>query len=365
MKRVIRSIFTIMGLISGYIVGNAVLGIPIINKIRFFSQPLGAISGLIFSILLFGLILYLISPRIYDWVSNFIEYIEESIQKLSAVEIIYGGVGALLSLLITSLIGLPLNKLQIGKAEVVGPILFVLFNLVFAVIVANIFVKKKDDISALLVNVRKTTIKEKKSKGNHKLNPKVLDTSVIIDGRIFDICQTGFVEGPLVIPSFVLDELRHISDSSDSLKRVRGRRGLDILNKIQKELDIETQIWEGDFPEIAEVDSKLLKLSQKLKGKVVTNDFNLNKVAEVQGVPVLNINELANSIKPVVIPGEEMKVVVLKDGKEPTQGVAYLDDGTMIVVESGRKFMGEQIVVIVTSVLQTAAGRMIFAKPKE
>lgn len=192
-----------------------------------------------------------------------------------------------------------------------------------------------------------------------------MDTSVIIDGRIFDICQTGFVEGPLVIPGFVLNELRHISDSADGLKRNRGRRGLDILNKIQKELSIETQIYEEDFPEIAEVDAKLLKLAQVLNGKVVTNDFNLNKVAEFQGVPVLNINELANAIKPVLLPGEEMKVVVMKDGKEASQGIAYLDDGTMIVVEGGRKFISEEIMVVVTSVLQTAAGRMIFAKPKE
>ena len=192
-----------------------------------------------------------------------------------------------------------------------------------------------------------------------------MDTSVIIDGRIFDICQTGFVEGPLVIPGFVLNELRHISDSADGLKRNRGRRGLDILNKIQKELSIETQIYEEDFPKIAEVDAKLLKLAQVLNGKVVTNDFNLNKVAEFQGVPVLNINELANAIKPVLLPGEEMKVVVMKDGKEASQGIAYLDDGTMIVVEGGRKFISEEIMVVVTSVLQTAAGRMIFAKPKE
>ena len=192
----------------------------------------------------------------------------------------------------------------------------------------------------------------------------MLDTSVIIDGRIFDICETGFIEGPLVIPNFVLDELRHISDSSDSLKRTRGRRGLDILNKIQKELSIETKIWEVDFPKIEEVDSKLLKLAQNLHGKVITNDYNLNKVAEVQGVPVLNINELSNAVKPVVIPGEEMVVDVVKDGKESSQGVAYLDDGTMIVVENGKRLIGEQIEVIVTSVLQTAAGRMIFAKPK-
>ena len=193
---------------------------------------------------------------------------------------------------------------------------------------------------------------------------KILDTSVIIDGRIADICQTGFLEGTIVIPQFVLAELQHIADSSDVLKRNRGRRGLDILNRIQKELKIKVEIYEGDFEEIHEVDSKLVKLAKITNGIVVTNDFNLNKVCELQKVSVLNINDLANAVKPVVLPGEEMKVQVIKDGKEHNQGVAYLDDGTMIVVEEGRNYIGKHIDVLVTSVLQTSAGRMIFAKPK-
>ncbi|UHA71678.1 PIN/TRAM domain-containing protein [Paenibacillus sp. 481] len=193
---------------------------------------------------------------------------------------------------------------------------------------------------------------------------KILDTSVIIDGRIADICKTGFIEGTIVIPEFVLEELQHIADSSDLLKRNRGRRGLDILNKIQKELEVKVLIYEGDFEEISEVDSKLVRLAKVLKGKVVTNDFNLNKVCELQGVSVLNINDLANAVKPVVLPGEEIVVQVIKDGKEHGQGVAYLDDGTMIVVEGGRDFIGMTMEVLVTSVLQTSAGRMIFAKPK-
>ncbi|QHT63387.1 PIN/TRAM domain-containing protein [Paenibacillus lycopersici] len=192
---------------------------------------------------------------------------------------------------------------------------------------------------------------------------KILDTSVIIDGRIADICKTGFIEGTLVIPEFVLEELQHIADSSDLLKRNRGRRGLDILNKIQKELDVKVLIYEGDM-EDGEVDSKLVKLAKALHGKVVTNDFNLNKVCELQGVSVLNINDLANAVKPVVLPGEEIVVQVIKDGKEHGQGVAYLDDGTMIVVEGGRDYIGTTMEVLVTSVLQTSAGRMIFAKPK-
>ncbi|MFI2858842.1 PIN/TRAM domain-containing protein [Paenibacillus sp. JSM ZJ436] len=193
---------------------------------------------------------------------------------------------------------------------------------------------------------------------------KILDTSVIIDGRIADICKTGFIEGTIVIPEFVLEELQHIADSSDLLKRNRGRRGLDILNKIQKELDVKVLIYEGDFEDISEVDSKLVKLAKVLQGKVVTNDFNLNKVCELQGVSVLNINDLANAVKPVVLPGEEILVQIIKDGKEHGQGVAYLDDGTMIVVEGGRDYIGNMMEVLVTSVLQTSAGRMIFAKPK-
>jgi uncharacterized protein YacL len=187
---------------------------------------------------------------------------------------------------------------------------------------------------------------------------------VIIDGRVADICQTGFLEGTIVIPRFVLEELQHIADSSDALKRNRGRRGLDILNRIQKELAVKVEIHEVDFDEVSEVDSKLVKLAKLTNGYVVTNDFNLNKVCELQNVGVLNINDLANAVKPVVLPGEEMNVQVIKDGKEYHQGVAYLDDGTMIVVEDGREFIGKRIDVLVTSVLQTSAGRMIFAKPK-
>ena len=192
--------------------------------------------------------------------------------------------------------------------------------------------------------------------------PKILDTSVIIDGRILDLLQTGFIEGKILIPNFVLEELRHIADSSDSLKRNRGRRGLDILNEIQKQLSVPVEIVDYDPKEALEVDSKLLKMGEKMDAFVVTNDFNLNKVAEFQGVRVLNINELANAIKPIVLPGEEMQVTVIKAGKENGQGIGYLNDGTMIVVEGGNRFIDEKKNVVVTSVLQTAAGRMIFTK---
>ncbi|HUE86454.1 MAG TPA: PIN domain-containing protein [Vicinamibacterales bacterium] len=191
---------------------------------------------------------------------------------------------------------------------------------------------------------------------------KILDTSVIIDGRIADLCDTGFVDGTLVIPQFVLKELQLVADSADSMKRNRGRRGLDILQKVQKMSGVEVSISDVDFPEVREVDLKLIELARTLQGKIVTNDFNLNKVAQLRGVEVLNINELANALKPVVLPGEVMKVFILKEGKEYNQGVAYLDDGTMVVVDNARKMISKTIDVVVTSVLQTTAGKMIFGR---
>jgi len=191
---------------------------------------------------------------------------------------------------------------------------------------------------------------------------KILDTSVIIDGRIADLCDTGFVDGTLVIPQFVLKELQLVADSSDSMKRNRGRRGLDILQKVQKMTGIDVVISDVDFPEVREVDLKLIELARTLPGKIVTNDFNLNKVAQLRGVAVLNINELANALKPVVLPGEIMKVFILKEGKEYNQGVAYLDDGTMVVVDNARKMISKTIDIVVTSVLQTTAGKMIFGR---
>jgi len=199
---------------------------------------------------------------------------------------------------------------------------------------------------------------EKQSKKSYK----ILDTSVIIDGRIADIAETGFLDGTLVIPQFVLRELQLVADSADSLKRNRGRRGLDILQRLQKVASVQIQIVEDDFPAVREVDLKLIELAKLYEGKIITNDFNLNKVAQLQGVDVLNINELANSLKPIVLPVETMKVFILKEGKEYNQGVAYLDDGTMVVVDNARKMIGKTIDISVTSVLQTTAGKMIFGK---
>jgi len=195
-----------------------------------------------------------------------------------------------------------------------------------------------------------------------KKSYKILDTSVIIDGRIADIAETGFLDGLIVIPQFVLRELQLVADSADSLKRNRGRRGLDILQRLQKTASVQIQIVEDDFPTVREVDMKLIELAKLYEGKILTNDFNLNKVAQLQGVAVLNINELANSLKPIVLPGEVMRVFILKEGKEYNQGVAYLDDGTMVVIDNARKMIGKTIDISVTSVLQTTAGKMIFGK---
>lgn len=305
---------------------------------------------------LFGaLTFYFISIWVVDVTAVVVRKWELKLLKLPAFDLFASIVGLLIGLLISVLLYPSLSKL--GDSTFIP----MLLTLVMGVIGFRIGYKKKDDFITLLSIYRNgKEFNSDEIAGEHK----ILDTSVIIDGRIADICKTGFVEGVLVIPEFVLEELQHIADSSDLLKRNRGRRGLDILNKIQKELEVKVLIYEGDFEDISEVDSKLVKLAKVLQGMVVTNDYNLNKVCELQGVPVLNINDLANAVKPVVLPGEEILVQVIKDGKEYGQGVAYLDDGTMIVVEGGREFIGNPLDVLVTSVLQTSAGRMIFAKPK-
>jgi len=209
------------------------------------------------------------------------------------------------------------------------------------------------------------SLKVAKNPGAAESSYKILDTSVIIDGRIVDICKTQFIEGTLLIPRFVLRELQHIADSLDVLRRNKGRRGLDKLRELQELPDIDVQVIDEDYPDIQEVDAKLIRLARELNAKIITNDFNLNKVAELQGVTVLNINDLANALKPIVLPGETMTIKIIKEGKEFNQGVGYLDDGTMVVVENGRQFLGQTVLVEVTSTLQTAAGRMIFTRIKE
>lgn len=312
--------------------------------------------------LIFFLIFFIASPWIMKQAIKLAKATEKELQKIPFTQMVTGTIGLVIGLLIAFLLSGLLRNL-LGANIFSGILSFGVYGL-FVYLGMSLAIRNLADLSKLPELIKRAPVVTKPTKLVHSIPPKILDTSVIIDGRVADICQTGFIEGSIIIPEFVLEELRHIADSSDGLKRNRGRRGLDILNRIQKELKIEVKIVDIDFEDVQEVDIKLIKLAKQMDGFVVTNDFNLNKVAELHGVRVLNINELANAVKPVVLPGEEMVVLVVKEGKENKQGIAYLDDGTMIVVEEGRRYMNETIEVVVTSVLQTAAGRMIFAKSK-
>jgi uncharacterized protein YacL len=334
---------------------------------------------------------FIITPYItiypYRWV-------RDTIRRASAADIVAATIGLIVGLIIAALLTLPFSELTFLN---LGRVLPFLGALLFGYLGAATAVLRGQDLAHLFsglwtVRQRRAAEREEREgrdrearesgslediaaerhlerdhrgKKNGKVSDKILlDTSAIIDGRIADISQTGFVNGTLLVPRFVLEELQHIADSADTLRRNRGRRGLDILNRLQKETNIPVEISDQDIDGIVEVDAKLVKMARNLHCPIITNDFNLNRVAELQGVKVLNINELANAVKPVLLPGEEMLVKIIQDGKELGQGVGYLDDGTMIVVEGGRQHMNNTVEVTVTRVLQTVAGRMIFAHPK-
>jgi len=284
--------------------------------------------------------------------------LEKKIEKNTYWEIIGGICGLIIGLLIANLFANVLLTNLTQQSKTITSLCFI-FNVILGYLGLVMGMKKVKELD--LKRFRRF------SKGHHDGDEqyKILDTSVIIDGRIFDICETGFIEGTIVIPQFILKELMHIADSSDPLRRIRGRRGLDVLKKIQKQTGLDVIITDQDFSKIKEVDHKLVALANKMGGKIITNDVNLNEIAEIQGVTVFNINQLASALKPIVLPGEMMNVYVQKEGKEYGQGVAYLDDGTMVVVKNGKKFIGKNTEVSVTSVLQTTAGRMIFAERKD
>lgn len=360
-RKLIRGLFTGLGALTGY---GVFLLIDFLihqsgNGDKFnlsATQEMCVVTALV---IIFGLIFFKLAPTLKKQGNKVADSLTTDLQTMSTNDIVMGTFGLIVGLMIAFLISRIYAGILVPTIEIVINIVSYLVLGYLGVVVAT---RKGTDIRNLLI---RKNVSGGKSKGKAEATPKILDTSVIIDGRIADIMKTGFIEGPIVIPEFVLVELRHIADSSDSLKRNRGRRGLDILNKIQSEYGIEIYNTDSEkaLDEIPEVDVKLLKLAHIMNGKVVTNDFNLNKVASIKGVDVLNINELANTLKPVVLPGENMTLFLVKEGKENNQAVAYLDDGTMIVVEDGRKHIGNTINVQVTSVLQTAAGRMIFAKP--
>lgn len=359
-----KKVYTTLLAVIGFGIGSSVL--TKLWKILGFNHSTILTSKIVNGT--FGAIIFIILAVLsYDRFTKSIKHLEKLINDKSLPDLILSSLSIIVGLILGALISVPLYSIKIAYLNTILPalVMLVLGYLGYKVGTA----KTKVEELKKMVTTRNNTKKEETSEilerraDDHFRKYKILDTSVIIDGRIYDVAKTGFLEGVLLIPNFVLYELQYIADSGDSMKRVRGRRGLDILNSLQKEEGISVEMYEGDFEDIQEVDSKLIKLAKLLDGIVVTNDFNLNKVCEFQNVPVLNINALANAVKPVVIPGETMDVVVMKDGTERQQGVAYLDDGTMVVVEDGKHFMNKKINVVVTSALQTAAGRMIFAKP--
>lgn len=348
MKGILRFLFS--GVLSGILTSGMMQVEQIYVTPEKIVGPLNIIymnKELILYILLFVLIYLTVAVPVANKIAR---KVDEFLNKYPMQEILMYIIGLGIGLYVANLVT---NAFKMDRNNVVSEIynLLVYIGLGF--------------FGVYLVYIKKSEIKGWISKTGDILmssQPKILDTSVIIDGRILDIISTGFVDGKVIIPSFVLDELRHIADSSDSLKRNRGRRGLDILNELKNTKMIPVEVMEIDYPELDEVDSKLLKLAGEIQGRVVTNDFNLNKVAKLQKVQVLNVNDLANAIKQVVLPNEEMTVMVIKEGKEHDQGLAYLNDGTMIVVEGGKKYVGRTVKVNVSTVLQTSAGRMIFAK---
>jgi len=355
-KKIVQLFFLVTGIALGGTYGDrafALIHVPYFSWETVVSSVLGGLIGLFVGT-------FFVDPFV-----RWFRWLEDRLIRTPLLDLLSGVVGLVIGLLVAAIL-----TPAIGRISVIGPYVQFFASILLGYLGFRIFFSRREEIVGLMPALPlrgvkgRTPVPSAVPPVRAGEEAKLLDTSVIIDGRIADIVQTGFLDGILIIPSFVLQELQHIADSSDVLKRNRGRRGLDILNRVQKELKVKVQVLETDFEEVSEVDSKLVKLAKQLGGKVVTNDFNLNKVCELQGVGVLNINDLANAVKPVVLPGEEITVQVIKDGKEFGQGIGYLDDGTMIVIEGGREYIGSRVDVLVTSVLQTSAGRMIFAKPK-
>jgi uncharacterized protein YacL len=337
-------------------------------------------AALALGVAVVGILGFFLGPVVAEAAVAATRWLEGRLVRLPGADIVFGVAGAIIGLIVALLLGPALSRIPAA-----GDLLPAAASVFFALLGWRVFVAKRADLQRLVglrrldggrggERPRARILRRGVGSGSEPAGPppadrgaappKVLDTSSIIDGRIADLCRTGFLEGPLLVPEFVLDELRHIADSSDALKRNRGRRGLDVLAAMQKDPNARVEIVEAGPAGGQEVDSLLLRLARERGAKVITTDYNLNKVAALHGVDVLNVNEVANALKPVLLPGEEVSVRVVREGKEPGQGVAYLDDGTMIVIDGGRRFLGEEVAVEVTSTLQTAAGRMIFARPQ-
>lgn len=356
-KKLLRAVFSFVGVTTGF---ATYLYVSVIMDRLYNVSRLVEVAVFAALTLGMGVLFFFLTPYFIKVGQKIIVKIEKESASVGTLDMLVSLGGIIIGLIVAYFI-----SSFVTQIPVIGWAISAVIYVFLGILGYRMSTRRKDDIFSIASSLKISQHKDKAGKKVVSGVPKVLDTSVIIDGRIADIAKTGFIEGKFIVPTFVLEELRHIADSSDDLKRIKGRRGLDILNIMQEELKLDFEISDMDFEDISEVDMKLLKLAQTLGGKVLTNDFNLNKVAQFQGVKVLNINELANAVKTVVIPGEEMVVVIVKEGKEHNQGVAYLDDGTMIVVENAKKLIGQQFTVIVTTVLQTAAGRMIFAKIKQ
>ena len=349
LNNVIKFFFSVVGALTGFTLVRTMFSAQDITASLNIRIAVYSIAALIVAF-----IFYVTANKFISSMLEILDRLEHFIQSMTLYELTVSAIGLIVGLIIANLITIPISRL-----DVIGLPLSIIANILFGCIGIGIAIGKKSEHIFDSFNDG--------GKGSKDKNPqisKLLDTSVLIDGRIVDICRSGFLDGELVIPGFVLEELRHIADSTDSLKRNKGRRGLDVVNMLQKELNQPVRIENMEIDSGGEVDDKLLIAARKFSCKVVTVDYNLNKVANINGIQVVNINELANAVKPIALPGEEMVVQVIKDGKENGQGIGYLEDGTMIVVEGGRRHIGEAVNVMVTSVLQTAAGRMIFAKPK-
>lgn len=351
-KGILKIIFIVVGAVIGYGVYNKFYFIPdsyIYYDILF--QILAIAGG--------GTIGFLLSFLFNTKIQSLFLEVAYHLQKIPTQNFAAATIGLIIGLVIANLLAYSLSFIPI-----IGSYLPIVLSVILGILGINMGIHKKDEIINFFGYFRNFNKIRSKENIKNFVHPKILDTSVIIDGRILDICQTEFLEGDLIIPRFVLSELQHIADSSDSLKRNRGRRGLDILNKMTKIRKNRIKIVGKDYNEPKEVDAKIIKLAKEIKAKVITNDYNLNKVAQLEGIFVLNINDLSNALKAVILPGEEINTQIIKEGKEPEQGIAYLDDGTMIVVEDGHKYIGEKVNVLVTSILQTPAGRMIFGRVK-
>ena len=356
LKRIIRLIYVLLGAAVGFYY------LPLLWEILNWRIN---IAVLVFMDVAIGAIIFwLLSLALVKPTVKVIHQVEHDLTSKSPIYIFFGALLTILGLVLAVLISIPLWRTHI---PVINNVLPILLMVVFSYYGFQIGTSRLDEWKSLALARRNKENGDKgsviKRQDDNYHHYKILDTNILIDGRIYDLVKTGFLEGTLLVPNFVLYELQYIADSGESIKRVRGRRGLDILNKLRKEKIVPIEMYDGDFEDIPEVDSKLIALAKKVDGVIVTNDYNLNKVIQFQNVDVLNINNLAKSLRPRVIPGETLKVVVVKKGTERQQGVAYLDDGTMVVVEDGRYFMNDPIEVEVTSALQTDAGRMIFARP--